>query len=84
MALEQPGSLLVSVSPGAIKGMLMPGVWTMLVPKGYIASGAMMIWVSCIATWVPGDIGSWAAAEEHVWVYGPTITRFCVDVHGPW
>lgn len=28
------------------------------------------------------DIQAWAAAKGHVWVYGPTIGRICVDVCG--
>lgn len=43
-----------------------------------IAKGAMPFWVACRATWDHGDILAQAAAEDRVWVCGPTTGR----IHG--
>ena len=58
MALQQPGSVLMSVAPASIKTN---ANGTMLVSEGLSATGAMPILVACAATW--GQ--EWAAAMGH-------------------
>lgn len=59
-------------------------MWTpeaMLVSEGLPPEG-IQIWVTCDATQSHGEVWAGAAVEGHVWVYGHTTARVCVDVCG--
>lgn len=45
-------------------------------------SCARLIWMTCADTWSRGDLLAHAAANGHVWVYGPISAGVCVNVHG--
>jgi hypothetical protein len=42
------------------------------------------MWVACAATWFHADVPAFAAAENRVWVHGPTLMMFvsCVTTEG--
>lgn len=54
----------------------------MLVPKCHAASGARLIWGTCDISYGDNDIQAWAAAKEHIKVYGPFAAWVCVATRG--
>lgn len=73
MALQQQGSVLMSVAPDNFR-INVNG--TILVSEGLPATGVMTTLVACAATW--GQ--AWAAAVGHDWVHGPTAAKVWPDV----
>lgn len=53
-----------------------------MVNKVHATTGAMPIWVGCVAIQSNGFVHVWSAVKGHVWVFGPTVARLCVNTQG--
>ena len=53
----------------------------MLVFKGHIVAGTMLVWVACDITQGHAGIFLGPAAESHVSVHGPVVSRVCFNAH---
>lgn len=53
----------------------------MLVFKGHIVAGTVLVWVACDVTQGHGGIQLGAAAEGHVLVRGSVVSKVCFGAH---